>query len=142
MIFWLLTLALAVETVLVPEGSTWSYLDTGVDPASDWATVGFDDTAWGYGPAPIGYGDWDIITEIDSGPDPLNRPITNWFRHEFIATGVSNMTALSVTIRRDDGAVVYLNGTELLRTNMPAGPITSATTAASTVEVSAEAALT
>jgi PKD repeat protein len=137
-IAWFFAIALATQTVLVPVGSTWTYLDTGVDPIPDWNTVGFDDTAWLSGPSPLGYGEWDLVTTIDEG-DPLDRPITNWFRHEFTATGVTAFTALSMELRRDDGAVVYLNGVEMDRTNMPTGTILSSTPAVLAIEGSDEA---
>ena len=44
-----------------------------------------------------------------------------YFRREFDAS--SNYTSLKLEILRDDGAVVYLNGTEIMRTNMPSGNI-------------------
>jgi len=46
---------------------------------------------------------------------------TIYFRHKFDAG--SNYTSLKLEILRDDGAVVYLNGTEIMRTNMPSGTI-------------------
>ncbi len=41
---------------------------------------------------------------------------------------------------RDDGAVVYLNGVEVYRDNMPSGPVDSETLASSGVTGGAEAA--
>ena len=84
-----LGLAFATETVLVSEGSDWAYWDLGTDPDPAWNTVGFDDSAWAVGPAPLGYGEFDIQTEVDDGGDPFNRHITTWFRHEFTATGTA-----------------------------------------------------
>src|SRR5262249_234056 len=43
---------------------------------------------------------------------------------------VANMT---VSIERDDGAVVYINGIEVFRSNMPSGTITYTTLAATTI---------
>src|SRR5204862_4630151 len=44
----------------------------------------------------------------------------------------SSITNLRAMLKRDDGAVVYLNGTELFRDNMAAGDPTYLTAAAST----------
>ena len=41
-------------------------------------------------------------------------------------------------LQRDDGAVVYANGVEVWRSNMPAGTITSATTASAAAVSQAE----
>ncbi|MFT4546735.1 MAG: hypothetical protein ACI9MB_000679, partial [Verrucomicrobiales bacterium] len=51
------------------------------------------------------------------------RPITFYFRHIFDASNVAAVTALDLELQRDDGAVVYLNGVEIARDNMPAGTI-------------------
>ena len=43
------------------------------------------------------------------------------------------MNALTLQLIRDDGAVVYLNGTEVYRSNMPSGTITYTTLASTTI---------
>lgn len=132
MIAWLIAVALATETPLIAPASTWSYWDQGVDPGPAWATLGFDDSAWGSGPGPLGYGAVGLATTVGYGPNALDRYITTWFRHEFTATGTNAFTGLALHLRRDDGAIVWLDGAEIYRTNLPAGPIdadTRATTA-------------
>ena len=44
-------------------------------------------------------------------------------------TGAPRFGSLRVRLQRDDGAAVYLNGTELFRDNLPAGPLTNTTRA-------------
>jgi trimeric autotransporter adhesin len=48
-------------------------------------------------------------------------------------TDPSAYGSLLLSLVRDDGAVVYVNGVEVARDNMPAGPPTAATLAASTL---------
>lgn len=56
--------------------------------------------------------------------------ITTWFRHAFVLSDQPAAFAyLTATSLRNDGAVVYLNGAEILRDNMPAGPGDSQTLA-------------
>ena len=55
------------------------------------------------------------------------------FRQTFVMDAPSSYTNLSGSLLRDDGAVVYLNGTEVFRSNMPGGTITYATLASSDV---------
>jgi hypothetical protein len=117
-----------VDQVLVDLDGTWSYLDTGVTPPADWATAGFDDGSWSTGQAQFGYGDGDEATVVEQGPVP-NRHITTWFRTSFSVADPADIDHLDLALIRDDGAIVYLNGTELVRTNMPAGPVTAATRA-------------
>jgi hypothetical protein len=105
--------------VLVPAGAWWRYLDDGSDLGEDWVTVEFDDSAWSSGPAELGYGDGDESTTISYGPDGRNKYVTTYFRHDFVVSDPSNFATLSLSILRDDGAVVYLNGVEISRTNLP-----------------------
>ncbi|MGI9597077.1 MAG: alkaline phosphatase PhoX, partial [Acidimicrobiales bacterium] len=45
------------------------------------------------------------------------------FAHDFEVDGADQITALSLCLLADDGAVVYINGTEVNRFNMPDGVI-------------------
>ncbi len=70
---------------------------------------------------------------------PSNKYITTYFRKQF---HVTNVTALSDTLQlnllRDDGAVVYINGTEVVRDNMPAGAFNYMTFAPTIIDGAAE----
>lgn len=113
----------------VAAGAHWSYLDDGMDPGPAWFKRSFDDTGWAVGPGEFGYGDNDQATLIDFGPDALNKHITTWFRHTFSVSDASQWKALFLRLVRDDGVVVYLNGHEVHRYNLPLLGSTSATTA-------------
>jgi len=56
-------------------------------------------------------------------------PGTRYFRAPFVVTGDVAHAALSLRLVADDGAVVHLNGAEILRLNMPAGAVNPATLA-------------
>ena len=114
---------------LVGSGSTWKYRDNGVAPPAHWTTNAYDDAAWASGPARLGYGGDGETTIVGSGPDPLNRYRTTWFRHTFTVTDPSVFDALRVELQRDDGAIVFLNGIELLRENLPSAEIAPSTLA-------------
>ncbi|MYF31588.1 MAG: HYR domain-containing protein [Gammaproteobacteria bacterium] len=111
------------DTDLVAAGSTWRYLDDGSDQGSAWQSAEFDDSAWSSGPAELGFGEDDEATAITSGH------ITYYFRHAFSVENPAGIGSLKLHLKRDDGAVVYLNGTEVARDNLPDGEITSTTTA-------------
>jgi hypothetical protein len=114
---------------LVAAGSEWRYLDNGSDQGTAWkeAAPPFDDSLWAMGNAELGYGDSDEATVISCGPSAptcnANNIITTYFRHSFEIADSSAIDALVVRLRRDDGAIVYVNGTEVFRSNMPGGPI-------------------
>jgi hypothetical protein len=120
---------LPVNGLLVPLGSTWSYRDSGVDPGTNWAGVGFDDAAWKQGAAELGYGDGDEATVVSYGPTASAKYTTTWFRRGFALSDPSKVIDLTLRLRRDDGAVVHLNGVEVARSNMPTGPVNAATRA-------------
>ena len=119
-------------------GSEWKYLDTGEDlSATAWTQTQFDDSTWQAGPSELGYGDRDEHTVVSFGPNVATKFITTYFRHTFdlfTATGTSTsqqVTGLNARIKFDDGAIVYINGTEVARFFLPAGPVDAQTPALS-----------
>ncbi len=113
----------AAETVLLPAGSVWKYEDSGVALPSDWKDSGYDDSGWASGPALLGYGEGTIVTPVSFGPDASNKPITTYFRTTFDAGDLAGIRVMLLRANFDDGFVAYLNGTEILRASMPAGPV-------------------
>ncbi len=123
----------SAATTLLPFGSTWNYLDDGSDQGSAWTAPAFDDSAWASGPARLGYGDANVVTTVGYGPDSGAKYPTTYFRAEFDVTDPGDFTGVLLRLVRDDGAVVYLNGAEVFRSNMPAGAIDYLTVAAASV---------
>ncbi|MCO8124654.1 lamin tail domain-containing protein [Stieleria sp. TO1_6] len=123
-----------VDQLLVQSGAEWNYLDDGSQPPSNWISAAFDDTAWASGPAELGYGDGDEATVISFGSDSSNKHLTSYFRHEFNADlTAGSLVSATLRVRRDDGVAVYLNGVEIVRDNLPSGPLSSTTLASSVV---------
>ena len=125
--------AQAQTNLLIPRHSTWRYLDDGSNQGTAWRGTNFDDSAWKSGPAELGYGDGGEATVVGYGPDANNKYVTTYFRTVFVVADPINYSTLRVNLLRDDGAVVYLNGVELLRNGMPTGDITNTTFANITV---------
>jgi hypothetical protein len=123
----------------VPVGATWRYLDDGSNQGTAWSSRTFVDTAWKQGAAPLGYGD-PMATTVGYGPNASAKYLTTYFRRTFEAT--HGFTSVTLRLRRDDGAVVYVNGTEVARSNMPTGAITSTTLATAAVGGADETAFT
>ena len=122
----------SLET-LIARGSKWRYWDRGSEPSGHWTDLGYDDSAWSAGSAQLGYGDGGEATVISYGPNAQNKYLANYFRQTFVLTDADRIEGLEIDLVRDDGAVVYLNGEEMLRNNMPAGPVDYSTTALSAV---------
>jgi hypothetical protein len=127
-----------VDAPLVAPGAVWKYLDDGSDQGTVWRAVDFDDRAWAAGPAELGYSN-SPVTVVSFGSDPTNKYITTWFRRAFTVSDPGLWTNLTLGVLRDDGAVVFLNGTEVFRSNMPNGPIHYRTLASSDVSGANEA---
>jgi hypothetical protein len=98
-------------------GSTWSYVDDGSITGTTWRTVGYDDSSWQAGPAPLGHGEGYLQTELAA---PSSGALTTWFRAEFTPAARSSITHLDLGLDSHDGAAVYLNGVEVLRHNLAA----------------------
>ncbi len=135
--FLLAVFSITAQTI-IPQGSTWKYLDDGSNQGTVWYSQTFNDSAWSQGAAQLGYGDGDENTVISYGNSSSNKHITYYFRKSFAAQNVNNKEWVKLDLLRDDGAVVYLNSTELLRSNMPVGTISYTTKASHTVAGSDE----
>lgn len=120
------------DVPIVAAGSRWKYWDQGTNPGADWATLAYVDAAWPSGDAPLGYGDTHLVTTIGYGPDANNKYITTWFRYTFDVPA-RTFDGLTLSLLRDDGAIVYLNGTEVARDNMPTDVVTDTTLATASV---------
>ena len=144
--FTSLPAAAAPPETLVPFGATWTYYDIAEDvgppvdgEGRDWTDPDYDDSSWpGSGPAQLGYGDGDEATTVGYGANPLHKHITTYFRHQFAVADPSEHVRLWLEVVRDDGVVVYLNGVEVHRANLPTGLLAFDTQALETVGGSEE----
>ncbi|MCH6256528.1 lamin tail domain-containing protein [Puniceicoccaceae bacterium K14] len=121
----------ATGNVLVSKGSDWRYLDDGSNQGTAWRGSFFNDSSWSVGTAELGYGDGDENTTVSYGSNSNNKHITTYFRKTIEVENVSSLSGLTLELMRDDGAVVYINGVEIMRSNMPGGTVTSSTLASS-----------
>lgn len=112
-----------VDDIIIPIGAKWRYLDDGSNQETSWTELLFDDSLWNSGNAELGYGDGGEATVVSYGPDAHSKYITTYFRKHFTVEDTSIYKKLKIRIQRDDGAVIYLNGKEIYRTNMPQGII-------------------
>ena len=115
---------IGVPQLLFPRGSAWKYLDDGSNQGTNWIASNFDDSFWSVGNAEFGYGDGDETTVIRSNRLDGSRIVTTYFRRTFNVTNPGSFSAIQMDVKRDDGAIVYLNGREAARFNVPAGTIT------------------
>jgi hypothetical protein len=126
--------AQGAQTTVVPLSSSWKfYIGTNEasSPTTAWREIGFDDSSWGNGAAPIGYSEpGSTMTGFETSiattfpqSDASPNWLTAYFRKAFTISSVSNLRSLTLTLYVDDGAVAWINGVEVGRTNVPAGDI-------------------
>ena len=133
------------QTVVAP-GAIWKFFNQNGDLGTAWQAEAFSDAAWASGPSPLGYSPANMdgaSTTICSGcvgctcntvtndcaDNCSTKRITTYFRYHLNLSDASGTFA--IRYQRDDGIVIYVNGTEVHRENLPAPPatITYSTTA-------------
>ena len=115
-------IAAVSATTLVGLAQTWKYNQSGTDLGTAWRQPGYSDSAWPSGPGLLGHETAllpaPIQTELALGPS------TYYFRTHFNFAGNPQQAALSLRHVLDDSMIVYLNGLEVYRIGLAAGPIT------------------
>lgn len=122
-----------VVTPFIGAGSAWKYSDQGLDLGANWIQPQYDDSAWAQGPARLGYTAPGIGTTVGFGTNSASKYITTYFRKTFVVPAHVLYTNLNLRLNRADGAVVWLNGQELMRVLLPAGPVSFQTHATAAV---------
>jgi len=107
------------EVDLLPRGSLWRYFDNGTDLSNVWFKPEFDDSGWLSGPAQLGYGEGDEATVVNYGSDSENKYITTYFRTSFVITNLNEYIGFFLSVLRDDGVIIYINGQKVESSNMP-----------------------
>ncbi len=120
---WVINTGNASTIPLIDKGSQWKYNDTNLWPGAQWTNSGFNDSSWPSGPGILGYGDNNEASVLNYGPDSQNKTTTYYFRKNFDISDISLFDSFEIGLLRDDGAVVYINGSEVIRDNMPSGDI-------------------
>ncbi|MCB1125940.1 MAG: lamin tail domain-containing protein, partial [Verrucomicrobiae bacterium] len=110
---------------LIGESAPWRYFKgvteaSAPDPAA-WRATAFDDSAWLTGPAPFFYelsSGYSGNTELADLPDHY---VCVFLRRAFNLANVEEVETLILDVQSDDGCLVWLNGEEIARLDMPEG---------------------
>ncbi len=130
------------QVTVIPAGSRWRWFTdaTGLGSSavvegaagwtsSNWKHPNFSDSTWSEGPAQLGYGENDEATKIPFGGDSSKKWPSSYFRKKFAVDSIQGLSGWNLRLKRDDGAIVYVNGREVLRSSMPDGNILATTAA-------------
>ena len=110
-------------TTLSDYSSQWRYYDDGEAP-SDWQTSNFDDSNWSVGMAPLGFSMNGVATTVSYGDDSQQKHPTTYFRQRVtLSKAPAANDSFVMSYQVDDGFVVYVNGQEAGRVNMPNGNV-------------------
>ena len=106
------------------KGTSWSYYDKGSLDGKSWTANNYSTTSWQTGTAPLGYGMTGVNTVVSYGSNSNSKYPTCYFRRTFrLQNAPSSNAVFELNYACDDGFVVYVNGTEAARYNMPSGNI-------------------
>ncbi|YCM44180.1 lamin tail domain-containing protein [Verrucomicrobiaceae bacterium 227] len=117
---------------LAGSGDLWKYFDTGTDPGTSWTQPNYDDSAWGEGASELGYGEDDEATTVTGGHT------TTYFRRVINIVSPDLYRIFSAGVVRDDGVIIYVNGQEVWRDQMPEGAVDFTTPASGSASGSNE----
>jgi hypothetical protein len=114
--------------------NSWRYENSGTDLGTGWLQPGFDDDSWPSGQALLAVENCNCLPEPSARRYrwPMARSLSISARISIFLPTL-NISQLELSHVLDDGAIVYLNGVEVYRNNMPAGAVTFTTQATSTV---------
>ncbi|WP_262002152.1 delta-60 repeat domain-containing protein [Microbacterium sp. Mcb102] len=119
---------LAQPVDVLTAGANWSYWFAATAPAAGWQLPGADVSNWRTGAAPLGWGHSGLGTTLTIDG---TKPVTSYYQRTFDVQDAAGVESLTLTTRADDGIIVYVNGTEVGRANMPAGAVGFTTYASS-----------
>lgn len=109
---------------LVEFGEQWAMWSHPEAPSEQWTTAEPLDE-WRSVTAPVGWGHQDLATEL--AEPAASRPIVRYFVRDFDVDAAQlpddENATVRITLRADDGAVLYLNGEELGRKRIDEGPV-------------------
>lgn len=129
------TLGIVQTGLAITKGSFWNYIATASTPSTSWMQTDYNDSAWPSASGPSGYGETFIAGTVPYGPDASARYTTTYFRKSFSITESSaNIDTLQLSVLYDDGAIIYLNGVEIARRNMPGSGVDYSTYASTDIE--------
>ena len=128
------TSMIQAQTTIFALQSAWKFNDADVALPATWKSSNYDVSNWAVGNGPLGYGD-PVTTSFISGVD------TAYLIKDFTVNLADLTNTMEFGVRRDDGIIVYLNGEEVIRDNMPAGAVSHGTFSSTTIDGAAETAI-
>ena len=121
--FSMLSLNLFSQEKIVSFGDEWKYYFEKKAPEVGWQNSNRITSVWETGVSGLGYGDKRVKTNIKGEVDVRKEGIAAYFTKTFIIEDPFKYLMYQLKLQKDDGAVIYLNGNEIKRIDMPSGKI-------------------
>ncbi|MDP4623820.1 MAG: lamin tail domain-containing protein [Akkermansiaceae bacterium] len=102
-------------TALVPSPSD-------VSLGTSWQLVGFNDNSWDSGTTGVGYDTnttFESLINLDLEADMKDENATAYIRVPFTVTSTTDIVALDLRMKYDDGFIAYINGVQVESKNPP-----------------------
>ncbi|HXJ75636.1 MAG TPA: hypothetical protein VNM37_22460, partial [Candidatus Dormibacteraeota bacterium] len=106
--------------IVISFTNVWRYEQSGEDLGTAWRATDYDDSSWASGRGLLGV--TASTLPVPKNTDLVFGPTTYYFRASFDYTGSPAFLNLNLRHVVDDGVVLYLNGVEVNRFNIPSGP--------------------
>ncbi|MFA6873135.1 MAG: CotH kinase family protein [Bacteroidaceae bacterium] len=119
----------SVTTLLDYSNNNWKYYASGALDGTSWYSTNYSTNTWATGASPIGYRGTNSPNMADLASIVSGLGCTTFYaRNTFTLNNPpSAKDTYTINLRIDDGAVVYVNGTEIGRYQMPTGTINYST---------------
>lgn len=114
------------EVEVLAAGATWRLAGEGAAPDEGWTEPGFDDGAWSEASLPVGHGDDRVLTEVSTEVQAIQ------LRREITLEAVPDRLLLGLMV--DDGVRAWLDGVEVVRSNLPPGEVDHETAAVEDID--------
>jgi len=120
--------AATTVTTFITSAQPWKYAASltaypVAQSTTTWNQPTYDDTAWTTATAPVGYGETGLGTTLTVGKPSGGANQVTCFRKTFTVPDPSLVYQLAAELNADDGAVIWINGQQAVRCNMPYEPV-------------------
>ena len=110
---------------IIGKNSIWKYYDKGALSNNNWRAASYNDNTWASGESPLGYKMDGIKTTVSYGTNASQKNPTTYFRYTFnLKETPASKDVFILNYEVDDGFIIYVNGVEAGRFNMPNGTVT------------------
>lgn len=110
--------------LILDHAAGWKYfkgLTEASSPTTDWRLLGFPDSTWSSGTAPVGY---DASLAMGTKFSDMNGYYTSFFlRKELVVADPAAVSSLRLEALYDDGFKLWINGTNVLNQSLPTNEV-------------------